>query len=80
MTITIPISVEGSTKECRIQLRDMTYHEVVAEIFHGTCEPGLQQIEFDTENLHGKVDAGIYIMQVTVGEDTITYPVQYMPP
>lgn len=79
MTITIPFSVEGESRECTIDLRDLSDTMVIAEIYRGIREPGAHSIEFDTEKLDGTLDAGIYILHVTIGGETSTYPVQYMP-
>ncbi len=75
--MTIPFSVEGTAKDCLIQLRDLADRVVIAEIFNGHCDPGVHTIEFDP----GAVDleAGIYILHVVIGGEISTYPMQYMP-
>lgn len=79
MSITIPVSIEGSEKECLIQLRDLADRIVIAEIFHGSRPPGVHVIEFDPDRVPGGLDAGIYILHVMIGNETETYPLQYMP-
>lgn len=79
MKITIPFSVEGESRECRIELRDLSDTGIIAQIYDGVCEPGSHSVDFDTEALHGALDAGIYILHVTIGGKTATYPIQYMP-
>ncbi len=79
MSITIPFSVEGSEKECLIQLRDLADRVVVTEIFRGNCLPGVHRVEFDPDGIPGGLDAGIYILHVMIGSDDETYPLQYMP-
>lgn len=79
MKITIPFSVEGERQECRIELRDLSDANIIARIYEGVCDPGPHSVDFDTESLHGTLDAGIYILHVTIGGNTATYPVQYMP-
>lgn len=78
-SITIPFSIEGSAKECLIQLRDLADRVVIAEIFHGTCQPGIHSVEFDPGKVSGGLDAGIYVLYVMIGNETESYPLQYMP-
>lgn len=77
--MTIPFSVEDSTKDCVIQLRDLVDQHVVADIFEGRCEPGVHKAEFDPQKVFGGLDAGYYVLYVMIGDDVHTYPVQYMP-
>jgi len=79
MRITIPLSVEGETSPCLVELRDLSDSTVIAEIYRGVCEPGSHNIDFDTDALDGSLDAGVYILHVSIGGTTSTYPVQYMP-
>lgn len=78
-SITIPFSVEGTEKECLIQLRDLADRIVIAEIFRGTCQPGVHKVEFSPGKVAGGLDAGIYVLYVMIGNETETYPLQYMP-
>jgi hypothetical protein len=79
MTITIPLSIEGSARECLIQLRDLADRVVVPTIFHGDCEPGIHAVEFDTDAVPGGLEAGVYMLHVVIGGEVSTYPLQYMP-
>jgi|GEM_PF-2045837 len=78
-SITIPFSVEGSAKECLIQLRDLADRVVIADIFHGNCDPGVHVVEFDPDTAAQQLDAGIYILHVMIGSEIEAYPLQYMP-
>lgn len=78
-SITIPFSVEGTEKECLIQLRDLADRVVIPEIFHGTCPPGVHSVEFSPDKVPEGLDAGIYVLYVMIGNETETYPLQYMP-
>ena len=77
--ITIPFSVEDSTKECLIQLRDIVDNRVVADIFHGRCDPGVHAAQFDPQSVQGGLEAGYYALYVIIGDEVESYPVQYMP-
>ena len=79
MMMTIPFSVEDTGKDCVIQLRDLVDNRVVADIFHGYCEPGVHTAEFDPQEVLGDVDAGYYVLYLIIGEEVHSYPVQYMP-
>lgn len=78
-SITIPFSVEGTEKECLIQLRDLADRVVIPEIFRGTCAPGVHSVEFSPDKAPEGLDAGIYVLYVMIGNETETYPLQYMP-
>ena len=77
MTIQIPFSVEGTAKDCLIQLRDLADRVVIAEIFNGRCEPGVHTVTFDPDT--EDIEAGIYILHVVIGGELSTHPLQYMP-
>jgi len=77
--MTIPFSVEDTAKDCVIQLRDLVDNRVVADIFHGRCEPGIHTAEFDPQEVLRNVDAGYYALYLIIGDEVHTYPVQYMP-
>jgi hypothetical protein len=77
--MTIPFSVEDSAKDCLIQIRDLVGEQVIADIYHGHCEPGVHNAEFDPEQVFSELDAGFYALYVMIGDEVHTYPVQYMP-
>lgn len=79
MTIPIPFSVEDTPQECLIQLRDLADQNVIFEIFHGKCDPGIHTVTFDPDKVPGGMEAGIYILHLCIGNDTSIYPVQFMP-
>ena len=79
MTITIPFTVEGEPSECSIELRDLSDSVLISEIYKGVRQPGAHSIDFDMDSLNGSLDAGIYILHVTIAGRTATYPLQYMP-
>jgi hypothetical protein len=79
MSITIPFSVEDSPKDCLIELRDLSGDVVITEIYHGFCEPGIHNVEFDPAKIQGGLEAGIYLLTVSMGGDSKSYPLQYMP-
>jgi len=78
MTLTIPFAIEGDPKDCRIELRDLS-GRTIHEIYHGVCAPGLHSVEFDSATLNEELDAGIYALWVAIGEESQSYPLQYMP-
>ncbi len=79
MSITIPFSVEDTPKDCLIQLRDLSGDYVITEIYHAQCQPGIHTVEFDPGKIHGGLEAGIYLLTVTMDGDLKSYPLQYMP-
>jgi hypothetical protein len=75
----IPFSVGPTDQECLIQLRDPYRGNVISEIFHGTCTPGIHSVEFDPNKVEGGLDAGLYALYVRIGDEAESYPLQYMP-
>lgn len=78
MTLTIPFAIEGDSKHCRIELRDLG-GRTIHVIFDGVCDPGLHSVEFDSATLTEELDAGIYAIWVAIGDESQSYPLQYMP-
>ncbi len=79
MNYTIPFSVEETTQECIIELLDLSQQNVIAEIYRQQCTPGRHSVEFDPSDYNGGIEAGVYILRLTIGEDSQAYPLQYMP-
>ena len=79
MTYTIPFSVENEPCECIIEILDLPQREIISEIFRKTCKPGRHTAEFDPNKLDSQLDAGVYILRLTIGESVEIYPLQYMP-
>ncbi|HVZ38563.1 MAG: hypothetical protein JST22_02205 [Bacteroidetes bacterium] len=77
--MTIPFSVDGSEKECLIQIRDLVDNRVVADVFHGRCQPGVHSAEFDPKVVFDGLDAGYYALYLIIGDEVESYPLQYMP-
>ena len=79
MTYTIPFSVEEESCLCRIELLDLSQQNVVAEIYHGECQPGTHSVEFDPSTINGGLEAGVYIIRLDIGDHSESYPFRYMP-
>lgn len=79
MSYTIPFSVEEKTQECIVELLDLGQQEVIAEIFRKECAPGTHAVEIDPTQINGGLEAGVYIIRLTIGGDSEAYPFQYMP-
>jgi hypothetical protein len=79
MNITIPFSVEDTSKDCLIELRDLSGERIITQIFQGNCQPGIHSVEFDPGKIQGGLDAGLYLLTVSMGGDSKSYPFQYMP-
>ena len=79
MTYTIPFSVENEPCECVVEILDLPQRETIVEIYRETCEPGTHAVEFDPSSIDGGLDAGVYIVRLTIGESSEVYPLQYMP-
>lgn len=79
MTYTIPFAVEEESQECTIELLDLSQQEVIAEIYRDHCEPGTHAVEFDPTTIGDGLDAGVYIIRLTIGSNAEAYPLQYMP-
>ncbi len=79
MTVTIPFSVEDTAQDCIIELRDLAQENVLAEIYHAYCEPGIHSVEFDPLAVEGGLEAGVYLISLTIGDHTEVHPLQYMP-
>lgn len=77
--MTIPFSVEGSAKDCLIQIRDLVDNRVIADIFHGRLEPGVHSAEFDPQEVFKGLDAGYYALHLLIGDEVESFPLQYMP-
>lgn len=75
----IPLHIDQRPKECRIELRGLYDGRLVAEIFHGTLEPGFHNIPFDPRRLSGGLEAGIYTLRVSIDGETEFHPFQYWP-
>lgn len=78
-SISIPFSIEDQEQECIIELRDLSQREILAEIHRGTYGPGVHTVEFDPESMNLGIDAGVYLLTLTVGGERRVYPFQYMP-
>lgn len=79
MTYTIPFSVEEEAQECVIEVLDLSQQHVIAELYRDRCEPGTHAVEFDPAAIDGGLEAGVYIIRLTIGSDAEAYPLQYMP-
>lgn len=79
MTYTIPFSVENEPCECVVEILDLSQRDTIAEIFRSVCEPGTHAVELDPASINGGLDAGVYIVRLTIGESRESYPLQYMP-
>ena len=79
MTYTIPFSVEEKEQECAIELLDLSQQYVIAEIFRDRRGPGVYTVEFDPGTIHGGLEAGVYIIRLTIGGHSESYPLRYMP-
>lgn len=79
MNYTIPFSVDDKAQECVVELLDLSQQDVIAELHRGLHEPGIHTVEFDPSALDGGLEAGVYIVRMTIGERSEAYPLQYMP-
>ena len=79
MTYTIPFSIEDEGQECVIELLDLSQQHVIAEIYRNHCEPGTHAVDFDPSTIEGGLEAGLYIIRLTLGPHAAAYPLQYMP-
>lgn len=79
MNYTIPFSVEEEAQECVVELLDLSQQNVIAEIYREQCQPGLHSVQFDPADYNGGLEAGVYILRLTIGEQSQAYPLQYMP-
>jgi hypothetical protein len=77
--MTIPFAVNNIAKDCLIELRNLYDGRVVARIFHDTCQPGVHSVEFDPQKIEGGLEAGLYVLYVKIGDESESYPLQYMP-
>lgn len=79
MTYTIPFSVDDKPQECLVQLLDLSQQNVIAELHRKVYEPGIHSVDLDPSAINDGLEAGVYIVRVTIGESTEAYPFQYMP-
>ena len=79
MTYTIPFSVEEKPQLCVIELLDLSQQNQIAEIYRKECQPGTHTAEFDPGAVNNGIEAGVYILRVTIGKDSESYPFRYMP-
>ena len=52
---------------------------MIAEIFRDTCNPGLHSVEIDPAVINDGLEAGVYVVRLTIGENSEAFPFQYMP-
>ena len=79
MTYTIPFSVEERPQHCLIELLDLSQQQTIAEIYRQECNPGTHAVEFDPSQVQGGLEAGVYILRITIGDESESYPFRYMP-
>ena len=79
MTYTIPFAVEDEAQDCLIELLDLSQQDVLAELYRARCEPGTHAVDFDPTAIGDGLEAGVYIIRLTIGEQADAYPLQYMP-
>ncbi|MGE3802085.1 MAG: hypothetical protein AB7H80_13780 [Candidatus Kapaibacterium sp.] len=79
MTYTIPFSVEEKPQLCLIELFDLSQQYIIAEIYRQECQPGAHSVEFDPSIVEDGLEAGVYILRITIGNQSEAYPFRYMP-
>lgn len=79
MIYTIPFSVDDKAQDCLVELLDLSQQNVIAELHRGRYEPGIHSVKFDPATINDGLEAGVYIVRLTIGERSEAYPLQYMP-
>ena len=79
MNYTVPFSIDEQPQDCVVELLDLSQQNVIAELFRDRCAPGFHSVEFDPSIINGGLEAGVYIVRLTIGEHSEAYPLQYMP-
>ena len=79
MIYTIPFTVDEDQAECKIELLDLAQQNVLEELFCETKESGPHTVKIDPDKFQTDIDAGVYVLRLTVGNNTQSFPLRYMP-